>query len=290
MKRHLLIINPRAGRAKRIEDDLVGFFRQHDVLLDIKKTRRPLDAKSFAKAAVRKYSVVIAAGGDGTINETINGLAGSKTRLGIIPMGTENALAQGLGIPLDHLAAARIIIKGKTKTFDLGKAKKRYFILTAGVGLDAKAVSNSQTVLKKLLGRGVYPLAAIQTILTHVPSKLEVWLDDQVLPRWGYFVVIGNVKYYGSNLEIAQYAEPDDGYLDVCIFKRTDVMNMFKYFVSAASKGFIPLTEFANIEYFKVKKMRIKSKKPVLAHTDAEIIGTTPLTVTIFPKAIRIIC
>ncbi|MBU2561997.1 MAG: diacylglycerol kinase family lipid kinase [Nanoarchaeota archaeon] len=290
MRRYLLIINPRAGRAKDIEDELIDFFGRNGIRLDVRNTCRPLDAKRLARAAVRKYSVVIAAGGDGTINETINGLAGSKTKLGIIPLGTENCLAQGIGIPQGYMDAAKVIVRGRCRSLDLGKAKKRFFILTAGVGMDANAVASIKPVLKKLLGRGVYPLTALQTLLTHVPSKLEVWLDDQVLPRWGYFVVIGNVKYYGNNFQIAQYAEPDDGYLDVCIFKRTDLINMFKYFVSAASKGFIPLTEFANLEYFKVKRIRIKSKKPVLAHTDAELIGRTPLTVSVFPKAIRIIC
>ncbi len=290
MKKYLFIMNPRAGSARAVEDDLIELFAKKKCKLDIVKTKRPLDAKRLAKKAIGKYDVVIAGGGDGTINETINGLADSDTKLGIIPMGTENALAQGLGIPLDHVAAANIILKGKSRLFDLGKAKDRYFILTAGVGLDAKALSDVKPIIKKFLGRGSYPLSALKTILTHVPSKLEVWLDDQVLPRWGYFVVIGNVKYYGSTMELAQYAEPDDGYLDVCIFKRTDVINMFKYFVSAASKGFIPLTDFPNIEYFKVKKMKIKSKKPALAHTDAEIIGSTPLTIKIHPKAIKVIC
>ena len=283
-------MNPRAGSAKAVKQDLIELFSKKKLKLDIVKTRKPLDAKRLAKKAINKYDVVIAGGGDGTINETINGLAGSKTTLGIIPMGTENALAQGLGIPLDPLSAAKIILKGKSKLFDLGKAKNRYFILTAGVGLDAKALSDVKPIIKKFLGRGSYPLAALKTILTHVPCKLEVWLDDQVLPRWGYFVVIGNVKYYGSTMELAQYAEPDDGYLDVCIFKRTDVVNMFKYFVSAASRGYIPLTEIPNMEYFKVKNIRIKSNRPVLAHTDAEIIGNTPLTITTHPKAISVIC
>ena len=151
MKKNLLIINPRAGKAKSIEQDLIEFFADHGSRLDVVRTRRPLDAKRFARSAVGKYSVVIAGGGDGTINETINGLAGSRTKLGIIHMGTENALAQGLSIPLDPMKAAETIVKGKSRTLDLGKAKNRYFILTAGVGLDAKAISNIKPYIKKLL-------------------------------------------------------------------------------------------------------------------------------------------
>jgi YegS/Rv2252/BmrU family lipid kinase len=289
MRRYLLIINPRAGSAKSVEDNLCSFFKNHGILLDVKKTLRPLHARLIAKRAIGKYQVVIAAGGDGTINETINGLAGSKVKLGIIPMGTENALAQGMNIPFDPIAAAKLIVAGKSRYFDLGKANGRYFMLAAGVGLDAKTIAGTKPVLKQLLGSKSYHLSAVKTVLTHVPAKLEVWLDDQVLPRWGYFVIIGNVKYYGGNLEITRYAKPDDGYLDVCIFKRTDVINMFKYFISAASKGYIPLTEFANIEYFKVKRLVIKSEKPVLAHTDAEIIGNTPVKIEVCHRAIKVI-
>ncbi|MBW2967726.1 diacylglycerol kinase family lipid kinase [Candidatus Woesearchaeota archaeon] len=290
MKKYLLIINPRAGSARAIEDDLVVFFQKRRVQLDVVKTKGPLDARRLAKKAVGRYSVVIAAGGDGTVNEVINGLALSDVKFGIIPAGTENALAAGLGIPFNHMAAARVVARGRVKTLDLGKARRRYFILTAGVGLDAKALNDVQPDLKKLLGKHVYPLQAAGTILTHVPAKLEVWIDDQVLPRWGYFVMVANVKWYGANMEIAQYAKPDDGYLDVCIFKKTDVLSMFKYFVSASSKGAIPLTEFSGIEYFKAKKVVVKSKKKVLAHTDAEMIGTTPVTFTAVPKGIKVIC
>ena len=289
MKKYLMIINPEAGNSKAIEPYMLSFFEKHNIKLDVKRTKRPMDAKRFASQAANRYDVVIAAGGDGTINEVVNGIANSKAKLGIIPLGTENALAHYLKIPSDYKKVAKIIVRERFMTLDLGKAKNRYFILTAGVGLDAETVNDLKPFLKNLLGRGAYALTALKKIMTHIPSRLEIWLDDQVLPRWGYFAVIGNVKYYGGNIEITQYAKPADGYLDVCIFKRTDVINMFKYFISAASHGSIPLTEFPNIEYFRVKRLRIKSKKQVFAHTDAEIIGTTPLTIEAVPKAIKVI-
>ncbi len=289
MKKYLLIINPNAGKTNNLEEDLISFFKNRNIKLTVKKTRKALDAKHFAKKAIGKYPVVICVGGDGTINETINGLAESKTKLGIIPAGTENALAQGMGIPFDPIKAAEIICKGRTKVFDLGLAKKRFFILTAGVGLDAKAVASIEPVLKKILRKNVYPLTVVKTALTYAPSKLEIWLDDQVLPRWGYFVIIGNVKYYGGNIQITSFAKSNDGYLDVCIFKSTDIFSMIKYFISVASKGTRPLTEVANMEYFKVKQLKIKSKKPALAHTDAELIGETPVNIQVVPKAISII-
>jgi diacylglycerol kinase family enzyme len=162
--------------------------------------------------------------------------------------------------------------------------------MTAGVGIDAKVLSDIRPALKKLLGRNVYPFTTIQTLLTYKPSKLKVWLDSKKDPHEGYFVVIGNIKHYGRGLEIAAYAKPDDGHLDVCIFKHADLINLFKCFLSATSNGDHPLPELEGIEYFKAKKLKVKSRKRVLAHTDAEIIGSTPVSIKTCARAIRVIC
>ena len=288
--KYLLIINPKAGKSKYIEADIENLFKKKKKKLTIKKTKNPLDAKKFAKRAIGNFDVVIAAGGDGTINEVVNGLANSNVKMGIIPIGTENVLAQELKIPFNHLKAAERILKKKHKIFDLGKANKRYFVLMCGIGLDAKAAASVEPFLKKFFGRTAYHISALKTTLTHIPKKLEIHLDDQILPRWGYFAIIGNIKYYGGNISFTPLANYNDGYLDICIFKNRDLFNNLKYFIGAASKGKIPLLDFSNVEYFRVKKIKIKSKNKVLAHTDAESIGSTPVTINVVPKAIKILC
>ena len=288
--KYLLIINPKAGKSKSIESDLCALFKKRKKNLTIKETKKQLDAKRIAKNAIGKFDVVIAAGGDGTINEVVNGLANSKAKLGIIPIGTENVLAQQLKIPFNHIDAAELILKKRAKSLDLGKANNRYFILMCGIGLDAKAAASVKPFLKKFLGRTAYHITALKTALTYMPKKLEIHIDNQILPRWGYFAVVGNIKYYGGNIELTPLADHNDGYLDICIFKNRDLFNYFKFFLGAASKGVISLLEFSNIEYFRFKKLRIKSSKKVLVHTDAEIIGYTPVTIQVIPKAIKIIC
>ena len=288
--KYLLIINPRAGQYTKIENDLLALFTSKNIGLDIHETTGPRDATRVAKRARGKYDVVIAAGGDGTINEVINGLAEDGTALGIIPNGTENVLAQELGIPLNHMKAGKMIIRGRVKEFDLGKAKNRYFIMMSGVGLDAKASREVEMrpMLKKMLGRSVYPVAALRAYFSYNPKKLEIWLDDQVLPRWGYYAIIGNIKIYGGALSITPMAKPDDGYLDICIFKNKDLFSMMKYLVAAKFKN--KLAEAPSIEYFRVKKVKIKSKQKTYVHTDAEVIGTTPVSFEVVPKSIKIIC
>ena len=114
--------------------------------------------------SVKKYDIVIAAGGDGTINEVVNGLAGSKIKMGIIPLGTANAFAAEFDIPFDVVKACGVIIKGKTKTIDLGIAKKRYFALCAGVGFDANTIKGVKLREKKLFGSFAFVLSGIRTL------------------------------------------------------------------------------------------------------------------------------
>lgn len=300
----LVIVNPKAGffanqralRGQTTMDRSVGgfinivvrFFEKQKMVAEVKVTRKPLDAMRFAKAVRGKANMVVAAGGDGTINEVINGIAKSTTSLGVLPLGTENAFARELGIPLNYRKALLRIAAGKLAVYDLGIANKRYFLMMTGVGFDAQAASEVRPHLKRLLGRGSYHLTAIKTFFTHTPKLLRVWIDDQVLPRWGYFVVAGNVKYYGGNIRITPYASPDDGYLDVCVFKNKDIFNMIKYFIGIAYKG--THVEFSNIEYFRCKRLVIESEGSVLGHTDAEIIGTTPINIKIVPRALLIVC
>jgi YegS/Rv2252/BmrU family lipid kinase len=299
----VIIVNPDAGSFKRpnpirkaqsanhysfeeFESFCRSFFKKKDIRLEIKKTKLPLDAMRFAKQAAKRVPLVIAAGGDGTINEVINGLAKSGSVLGILPLGTENAFAREFGIPLDFRDALSFMLRKKPRVIDLGMAKKRYFLMMTGVGFDAQAASEVKPLLKRLIGRGSYHLTAVKTYLTHDSPMLSVWIDDQVLPRQGYFVVAGNIKYYGGNIRITPFARPDDGYLDVCIFKDKDIFNMLKYFLGVAYQG--KHVEFSNIEYFRCKRARIVSDGKVLGHTDAEIIGTTPIDVKVVPKALRI--
>ncbi|MBI5398139.1 diacylglycerol kinase family lipid kinase [Candidatus Woesearchaeota archaeon] len=304
-KKVVVIVNPNAGffaNAHAFDDismrkehslrdftqNVIDFFYNQNIEVQIKVTKKPLDAVRFARQAANKVSLVIAAGGDGTINEVINGLAKSRTALGILPLGTENAFGRELHIPLDYKRALRRITTGKSKMYDLGLANKRYFLMMAGVGFDAHAASQVRPYLKRLLGRGSYHLTAIKTFFTHSPKLLRIWIDDQVLPRWGYFVVAGNIKYYGGNIRMTPYARPDDGFLDVCIFKNKDIFNMMKYFIGAAYKG--THVEFSDIEYFRCRQLRVESEGRALGHTDAEIIGMTPIDIRIVPRALMIIC
>ncbi|MBI2147441.1 diacylglycerol kinase family lipid kinase [Candidatus Woesearchaeota archaeon] len=284
----LLILNPAAnsGKQDRQLKRIRRMFQRRKHVLDIVETTKPNDATRIAKGRKKAYDVIIAGGGDGTINEVINGLAYSSTPLGIIPLGTENVLAQELRIPRNPVKAARRILRCRERCLDLGRANKRYFILMTGIGFDAHVASSVDPLLKKALGSTAYPLTAIKSLFEYDSHEVFVQLDKNTLTR-GYFVMVGNSKGYGGRIDPAYNAKLDDGLLDVLVFKSKHTFNMLRYYF-----GFIFRlhTLFPDVEYRTAKEIRITSKKPVIVHTDCEILGTTPVTITVCPKALRIFC
>ena len=253
MKNALLIVNPNAGSFSNLDlDEVKDKFKIKHIALSIVKTKRMGDGVSIAKKSVCKYDFVIAAGGDGTINEVINGIAqgkNTKACFGFIPLGTENLLAQVFGISLDN--AVDVILKGKTKLIDLGKTKGRFFVLMAGIGFDAHiaSVMEKKPLFKYLLGSGAYMLTAVDELFNYEPSEITVQSGKRKVK--GYFVIVSNTKYYGGMIEVAPKASMINGVLDVCVFQNKDVFSMIKY---AFSAPFGMHTSLSDVVYFKTKQ------------------------------------
>ena len=156
--RYLLVINPLAGdgKARGLITKISAFFHLHGHDMTIAQTQKRGDGIRLTKRHQNKHDVVIACGGDGTINEVINGLIGTKKPLAIIPLGTENVFARYLKIPSDVEKACQRIVNGKHRVIDLGKANGRHFILMTGIGFDAHVASKVEPLLKKLFGSIAY--------------------------------------------------------------------------------------------------------------------------------------
>src|SRR5207247_1264597 len=135
-----IVFNPIAGQANSFEHDIVAasdVWRDHGWTVDIQPTLEPGDGTRIAReAAAQGYDVVVAAGGDGTVNEVVNGLAGTETALAALPIGTVNVWVRELGLPLHPRAAAEALLGAQVRAIDLGRAGDRYFLLMAGVGFD----------------------------------------------------------------------------------------------------------------------------------------------------------
>ncbi|MBC8501035.1 MAG: diacylglycerol kinase family lipid kinase [DPANN group archaeon] len=295
-----LIINPEAGiqkrnldrikkniflnKEERTERKIEEFFKKKELEIDIAHTKKAGDATNIAKRS-KNYDIIIAAGGDGTINEVINGIENYKTKLGIIPIGSENVVSKELKIPTQINEACNIILKGKTKKIDLGLINNKKFIFVVGIGFDAHAITNVKREVKRLIGKHSYTIAGLKTLFEHKPEELKIKIDNKK-EETGYFAIISNVKRYGGNIKITPEAELDDGYLDLCIFKNRDVWSVMKYVIGVASGQISKLKE---IKHYKIKKADIKAKNKVLYHTAAEIGGTTPVKVSVLPRKLEII-
>src|SRR3990172_144011 len=172
----LVIANPasRGGKSREEIPRIKEFFESKGIATELYETRKMADAIRKVKKDKSRFDCIIAAGGDGTINEVINGLAGSKIPFGVIPLGTENVLAKGLNIPLNTMKACEFILSKKPTMIDLGKAKNRYFILMTGVGFDAYVASKIDPFFKKFLGITAYALKAIESLFIYEPGILKM--------------------------------------------------------------------------------------------------------------------
>jgi len=288
-----MIANPKSGKgaAHMVVPKVREFFSKNHVDIDVYITKKVGDAIGAAKKAARsgKYDVIIASGGDGTLNEVINGIMLSgrnkEQKFGIIPLGTENVLAQEKSIPFNAIKAAKLIILRKTTKIDIGKAGKRYFFLMAGVGFDAHVATKVKPLLKRIVGSVAYPLAAWGELFRYKHSDITIKIDGKKTSK-GSFVVIGNTKLYGGKLRMTPHADMHDGLLDVCLFKGKDIFSFLRYAAGTLTAQHI---RFSDIEYYKAKTISVSAKPRALCHVDCEILGNTPIKVKVCPNAINLI-
>jgi YegS/Rv2252/BmrU family lipid kinase len=281
------IINPNAGfrRDKRYLYDLI---REHckGLSFKIEHTHGPGDATRMAKkAADEGYAMVVAVGGDGTVNETASGLVGSETALGIIPRGSGNGLARSLSIPLQATAALEVIRAGKPYRIDAGRAAHRYFFVVTGVGFDASVGYKFNSANWR--GPLPYFYIAAREFANYHPEPLRLRLENDMLEMTPFLVTIANTQQYGNGAIIAPHARPDDGILEVCVIRPMNfaefVMNAPKLFTGKADT--MPF-----ITYYRSKFAAIEKAGKVLFHVDGEAqTAESPVEISVLPQALKVI-
>lgn len=237
------------------------------------------------QAALEGYDAIIIAGGDGTLNEGINGILPNQVTVGILPFGGSNVLARELKIPLNPLEAAQVICQRHKKRIDLGLIHGRYFSMMASCGYDAYAISRTSRRIKKIIHRYAYVWAGIKDFLGYQPSEIHVNLDDGKVMDTGTFVVLGNTHFYGGFHQITPFAEVDDGFLDVCVYKGTTQIGLIQFALNMLSKKHLNMRD---VRYYRVKKAILYSEKPTLVQVDGDIFGNLPMTAEVAPKILEI--
>ena len=266
----LVILNPaaRGERASALQDKIAALSPQAVV----RTSTSPEDAKEIARKAPEEgFEAVVAAGGDGTINEVVNGLSGADVPLGILPVGTMNVFATELGIPSNLAKAWEVIEEGFVREVDLPKANDDYFVQLAGIGLDAEVVQKTTPDSKKALGPMSYLITLAQVAASKPPAIHVDPVDGH--PREGSFVLVGNGRLYGGPFVLFKDAKLDDGLLDVLVFQNQSHWDLLRYVQAIAFGNHQNLPD---VEYFQTKALRLMSREYVPVEVDGELTGALP--------------
>ncbi|MBN2204663.1 MAG: diacylglycerol kinase family lipid kinase [Thermoleophilia bacterium] len=289
-RRLMAIHNPTSGGGERRRDlplILEGLEGQ-GFAVDVRATTGPGSATELAASAAGEgFDVVCVLGGDGTVNEALNGLAGGDVPLAIVPTGTVNVLAMELGIPLDPPDAVRVLGQGTESWIDLGLAGRRYFGLMAGIGMDAAVVASLNPTLKKALKEAAFAVHGVATYLTHEEPLFRLTSDEREVE--GYFAVFGNAANYGGAFGITPLADMRDGLLDVCVLTDKSFLSTAWYWTAALLNAHI---DHPKVQYFRTRAARIEAADPaqeVLVQTDGEVSGALPIDCRVAPRALRVL-
>jgi len=288
-----LISNPKTGRyasRRRPVEDLAATLESLGVKVDFRLTHRPGDATEIAARAARNGSSdVIVAGGDGTINEAIQGMAGTKARLAIIPRGTANVLARELGLPLDDEQALKIVAQGKSRQIYLGLAidetthESRHFVSMAGIGLDASVVRRVQPSLKKRIGKGAFWISGLSHLADWNPRPFTLEINNQKYTST--FAAIGNGAKYGGDLAITPGARLDQPEFEICIIQTRSRLRYLRLLSHAMRNGMprdTPEVQF-------VSAASVKAYGDSQVQVDGELIGHLPMRFEIASHPLEVI-
>ena len=290
-----VIFNPVAkGDKARYFRDRLDVIGRHAAL---KLTRCAGDARVLAAEAVREdFDAVIAAGGDGTLNEVLNGIGDvpggfDRARLGVLPLGTVNVFARELRIPMKLDDAWQTVMGGREVRIDLPFAEsgpatspsRRWFAQLAGAGLDARAIELVDWRLKKKFGPLAYVYAGLKALAEKRP-RLTVASGTSILE--GELVLIGNGRLYGGNFATFAEAQMDDGKLDVCVFPRTNFLTLLRCALPLLLAGSLPERVVRRLQ---VESFTLSSSAPASFELDGELAGPLPVKFGVVRSGLRVL-
>jgi diacylglycerol kinase (ATP) len=293
--RTCVIFNPTAKgeKAKR--------FRSHlDVIgakCTLKQTTYAGAARTLAAEAVREgFEIIIAAGGDGTVNEVLNGIGDvpdgfARARLGVLPLGTVNVFAKEIGVPVELSKAWKTMQEGAEIKIDLPSVKysgknspeSRYFAQLAGAGLDARAIELVDWQLKKKLGPLAYVWAGM-TALRGKPSQIMV--TNGTVSATGELVLIGNGRFYGGKYRVFPQADLKDGQLEVCVFPRANWITLARCVGMIVGRLDLPR---GVAKCFRAQTLTLTSNSPTPLEVDGDNVGHLPAVFSIQRQRLRVI-
>jgi diacylglycerol kinase (ATP) len=287
--RIIVLLNPTAkrGQARRLLVRALEVFRQQDVLFDVRESRSSLHLMELAgKARDEKPDLIVSAGGDGSHHYVINGLFKSEIPLGLLPMGTGNDLAKGLGMPMDVSAAATALLNGPVRDIDLAQVGTAVYACIAGVGFDSTVTRYANEHARWLSGSLAYTWSLLCCMSEYRPQQLEIIADGESFAREVLFAVVGNNSSYGGGIRLAPRAKLNDGLLDICIVPYLGRLELLRW-VPRAYRG--EHLNHPRIKYVQARKITLSATSRMELFGDGEFLQELPATIEVLPRALRVI-
>jgi YegS/Rv2252/BmrU family lipid kinase len=264
-----LIVNKFAGHRKKYANavfTIVSILQQKGCEVEFSYTNHPGHATELASAAAnKKFDLVVAVGGDGTVNEVAQGLIGTSTPMGIIPMGSGNGLARDLGISMNVVKSARTLIEGNLQQIDVCRVNQQRFLCTSGIGFDAQVADK----MSKASTRGFlrYIQLTIQESIAFKPFNIKMNLDGLLIERPVFLITFANASQFGNNARIAPDASMTDGLIDVVVVNPFNKI-WLPVFGIGLFLGFIPKLSF--VDCYKAKQVEMDFADSDIYHFDGE--------------------
>jgi len=288
---------PHVRRIDVIENPISGLRSRHDLIpefldrlrslgieLSVTRTEGQGHATEIAREAERRErDAVVVIGGDGTVNEALNGLNGGRTALGTFPLGTSSILARDLKVPFDPRRAAEVVRAGRRRRLDVGVVNGRRFLMVVGVGWDAHVVKTVAALREGHLGQHRYLLPVLRAAWEYGWPRLRVAVDGGPA-REAHLAFACNIRNYAAFFRIAPRADPGDGRLD---FVGDGRPRNYLRWALAAFTGTLP--RYREVEYVQGREIEVRADEPVPFQVDGDPGGTTPIRITLEPGALEVI-
>ncbi len=297
------IVNPAAGGGNvgRCWPKVHDFLREQGLEVNFVLTEGVGHATDLSRQALAEgEKTIVAVGGDGTINEVVNGLVSGSggqidpaVSLGIVPLGTGSDLRRTLGIPRDYRAACRLLMSERTRAIDLGEMvwisdgeeRRRYFVNFAGLGFDGEVVERVEGESKKLGGTITYLKTVLVTLMNYANKDIRLNLDGEESHMRVNSVIVCNGCHAAGGMYIAPHASPDDGLFDVIVIGDIGKLE-FLANVPRVYRG----THLKNrhVSSYRAREVCVETEDRVLVQADGELVGQPPVSFRIMPRALKI--
>ena len=288
--KHLFIINPVAGKghANKYIKEIEDYFKDKQETYAIELTKEPGHATKIAKEHVKNQDWrIYSIGGDGTLNEILNGMVGSQSALGVIPAGSGNDFFRSLDAVQDSTLIKRTI-EGQVKKCSLGQVNKRYFLNVASAGIDAEVVYNARQFKKLpfLNGQGAYILGIFYTVFKYKSFNSKITLNDKIHHNSTLLLAMANGRYYGGGMKIAPRADIYSKSFEVYHIDEAKPLRIIKLFPTLIRGAHDTLKE---VQSYQTSKLSIYSKEGFMLNVDGEIERVERANFSLIEEGVNII-